>query len=116
MKKRFIITMVCLALLMGCVGEPEKPVDLIEKPEMVELLIQVHLLEAKVNKVPKRTGDSTQFLFNHYQNLLFEDMNIDSVSYRSSMTYYLDNPKELISIYEAVVDSLALRAKNRNID
>ena len=101
---------------MGCVGEPEKPADLIEKPEMVDILIRIHLLEAKVNKVPKRAGDSAQFLFDHYQRLLFEEMKVDSTSYRSSMSYYLENPKELSSVYQAVVDSLALRAKNKNID
>lgn len=116
MKKRIVVPLLCMTLLMGCVKEPEKPLDLIEKSEMVDLLIQVHLLEAKINKVPKRGGDSTQFLYNHYQNLLFEDIGIDSVQYRNSMTYYLENPKELTIIYQAVVDSLALRAKNRNID
>lgn len=116
MRKRFVIPMLSLVLLLGCVGEPEKPDDLIEKQEMVDLLIQVHLLEAKINKVPKRAGDSSQLVFDHYQALLFEDLGIDSARYRSSMTYYLDNPKELTSVYQAVVDSLALRAKNRNID
>ncbi|MDW3191603.1 MAG: DUF4296 domain-containing protein [Cytophagales bacterium] len=116
MRKRIVIPVVGLLLLMGCVAEPEKPVDLIGKSEMVDVLIQVHLLEAKINKVPKRQGDSAHFLYNHYQNLLFEEMNIDSASYRSSMNYYLEYPEELTSIYQAVVDSLALRAKNRNID
>lgn len=116
MNIRVIIPMLSLVLLMGCVGEPEKPENLIEKPEMVDLLIQVHLLEAKINKVPKRPGDSTQLLFDHYQMLLFEDLGVDSARYRSSMTYYLDNPGEFTSIYQAVVDSLALRAKNKNID
>ncbi len=116
MKKRFVIPMLSLVLVMGCVGEPEKPVGLIEKPEMVDLLIQVHLLEAKINKVPKRAGDSAQFLFNHYQTFLLEDMGIDSVRYHNSMTYYLENPVELTAVYQAVVDSLALRAKNKNID
>ncbi len=106
----------CLVGLVGCVGEPEKPADLIEKSEMVDLLIQIHLLEAKINKVPKRAGDSVQFLYQHYQDLLFEDLNIDSARYHHSMSFYLDNPKELTFIYQAVVDSLALRAKNRNID
>ena len=116
MKKSLVLTTWSLLLLVGCVGEPEKPLGLIEKPEMVDLLIQVHLLEGKINKVPKRAGDSAQFVFNRYQNFLLEDMNIDSARYAVSMNYYLENPKELTSIYQAVVDSLALRAKNRNID
>lgn len=116
MRKSIVITLACLAGLMGCVGEPEKPENLIEKPEMIDVLIQVHLLEAKINKVPKRKGDSAQYVYDHFQNMLFEDMNIDSARYHRSMAFYMDNPRELTSIYQAVVDSLALRAKNRNID
>jgi len=116
MRKRITILVLGLILLVACVPAPERPVDLIEQPKMIDVLIQVHLLEAKINKAPKRAGDSVQFLFDHYQELLFEDQGIDSARYRNSMAYYLENPKELTLIYQAVVDSLALRAKNKNVD
>lgn len=103
-------------ILSGCVQDPEPPEDLIPKREMVELLIQIHLLEAKMNKVPKRPKDSTQLVFDHYQAMIFEDFGIDSARYRRSMSFYLEYPKEFTSVYQAVVDSLALRAKNKNID
>lgn len=103
-------------VLSGCVPEPTPPEDLIPQQEMVDLLIQIHLLEAKINKVPKRAKDSTQLVFDHYQEMIFEDFGVDSTRYRNSMAFYMAYPDELTSIYQAVVDSLALRAKNKNID
>ena len=114
--KRWVGLVIGTLLWVGCVPEPEQPIDLIPRAQMVDMLIQIHLLEAKMNKVPKRTDDSVKYVFEHYQKFIFEDFDVDSAQYRRSITYYMDNPGEFIPVYQAVVDSLALRAKNKNFD
>ena len=97
--------------LTGCVSPPEPPENLLTKPEMVAALIEIHILESKVNK--RTLGhDSIQAVYDHYEWMLFEDLDIDSAAYNASLKYYLENPTELSDIYEAVVDSLQVRSKN----
>ena len=98
-------------LLTACVSPPDPPENLLSKPEMVAALIEIHVLEAKVNK--RTLGhDSIQAVYDHYEWMLFEDLDIDSAAYNASLKYYLENPTELSDIYEAVVDSLQVRSKN----
>ncbi len=102
-------------LLVACVSEEEPPENLLPREDIVDVLIQVHLLEAKVDNFLSRK-DSSQALYDHYEAILFERMQIDKAQYDATMQYYLNRPGDLNSIYETVVDSLSLRAKNRNID
>ena len=78
---------------------------------MTKFLVEVHLLEAKMEKLPVIPVDSTQAVYDHYENLLFKDLGITQEQYESSFNYYLDNPKQLEKIYNAVVDSLLQKEK-----
>ncbi len=87
---------------------------MLTKAELTEMLIQIHLLEAKLdNFKPKK--DSTQQLFDHLEMQLFQADSIDQERYETTIKWYLDHPKDLFAIYGVVVDSLSLRAKNRDI-
>ncbi len=72
-------------------------------------MMEVHLLEAKVNNVPIDPYDSTQAVYEHYEKLLFEDLGITQSQYERSFNYYVDNPADFEKIYSAVVDSLMAR-------
>ncbi len=72
-------------------------------------MMEVHLLEAKVNSVPIDPYDSTQAVYEHYEKLLFKDLGISQDQYERSFNYYVDNPNEFEKIYSAVVDSLMAR-------
>lgn len=74
-------------------------------------MIEIHLLEAKINKVPIKPIDSTQAVYDHYEKLLFEDLEITQDQYERSFNYYVDNPNEFEKIYNAVVDSLMEQEK-----
>lgn len=103
-----------LLFLVSCVKD-EKPEDLMSKEDMVEALIHVHLLEAKVNKLTSRR-DSIQFIYDHYESILFDKHEIEKEKYDRTMAYYIENPDQLLEIYETVVDSISLRQKNQNIN
>ncbi len=82
---------------------------------MVEILIDVHLLEAKIKKLylPR---DSSQVVYNHYEDMLFEESGITREQYAASTAYYVDEIDVMKGIYNQVVDSLLARQKSNNIN
>ena len=72
-------------------------------------MMEVHLLEAKINNVPIDHKDSTQAVYDHYEKLLFEDLGITQDQYERSFNYYVDHPADFEKIYSTVVDSLMAR-------
>lgn len=78
---------------------------------MVKVMIEIHVLESKINNVLIEPYDSTQAVYEHYEKLMFEDMGITQDQYERSFNYYVDNPNEFEKIYNAVVDSLMEREK-----
>ena len=102
-----------LALLTSCSipEEVEPPPKLLSKDEMVSLLVQLHLLEARVES-SRLSPDSARALFQQQRSELLRKNNVsekDSVlshSYR----YYAVNHKDMDEIYKVVIDSLEHRA------
>lgn len=94
--------------------DTEIPPGVLTREEMVRVLIDVHLLEAKIKKLylPK---DSSQVVYNHYEHLLFTDLGITRETYHQSMEFYMDEIGEMKSIYDVVTDSLLARSKSQNI-
>jgi hypothetical protein len=80
------------------------------KQQMVSFLIDLHLMEAKINVVrfPK---DSTKAYFPRIEEALFEKHNITDSVYFKSYQYYLNDMFAMEEIYSAVVDSLSLRER-----
>lgn len=104
------IFLTVLVIVCSCTssGTPE---DLIDPPKMVEVMIEIHLLDAKINNVPVVPSDSTQAVYEHYEKLLFKDLGITQEQYERSFNYYVDNPNDFEKIYTAVVDTLMSREK-----
>lgn len=78
---------------------------------MVKVLMEVHLLEARIDQIPVVPNDSTQAVYEHYERLMFDSLGISQEQYEASFNYYLNNPKEFEKIYSAVVDSLLQKEK-----
>lgn len=74
-------------------------------------MIEIHLLESKVNNVSITPTDSTQALYDHLEGKLFEQLEITQDQYERSFNYYVDHPGEFEKIYEVVVDSLLAKEK-----
>nr|WP_262908731.1 DUF4296 domain-containing protein [Hymenobacter translucens] len=88
--------------------EAQAPDQLLTKERMVQLLIQVHLNEARV-EASRLSADSSRALYNKlHQELLWNKEVTDSV-FRASYHYYAVHGKDLEEIYTTVVDSLAMR-------
>ena len=73
---------------------------------MVSFLIDLHLLEAKMNYAEVRQSDSTEILFRNYEKHLMNEHGFTDSVYLKSYAYYLDHMELMNEIYEDVVDSL----------
>lgn len=104
------IFLTALVIVCAC-ADQEIPQDLINQDEMVKVMIEIHLLEAKINNTPVDPADSTQAVYDHYEKLLFQDLGITQEQYERSFNYYVDNPNQFEKIYTAVVDTLMEREK-----
>lgn len=100
-------------LLLGTACEKSEdlvdpPADLLEKDQMISLLIDLHLAEAKMSYTGSRNADSIEIIYRNYEQAIFEEHHATDSSYLHSYEYYLDHMDELEEIYSAVVDSLSV--------
>lgn len=102
------IFLTALVILCACKAD-EQPEDLIQRDQMVKVMMEIHLLESKINNIRVEPYDSTEAVYHHYEQLLFEDLGITQDQYERSFNYYVDNPNEFEKVYSAVVDSLLAR-------
>lgn len=102
MKKYFLLINVIVGFSCSSSVDQQPPIP---SAQMVELLIDIHILEARVDKL-RISNDSAYAVFNTMQSKLFEDHGVTKDYYEYSYQHYLENPKDLDHIYGIVVDSL----------
>jgi len=83
------------------------PPDIWEKETMIEFLVEVQLVEAKVSTsdLPKKQRDS---LYTLYYEELFAYYNTTRYIWQKNIDYYRDKPEEMDDIYKEVVQQLTL--------
>lgn len=101
------IFVIIALLLFGC-GSQEKPKGLLSQDEMVSLMVDVYLAEARISTtgIPR---DSATKLFEPYENALIAKRGITDSILQANYAYYLQKPDELEKILDAVIDTLNLR-------
>lgn len=116
--KGFIFNLFCAVILPLCFScrnpvveerEAMMPADsIIPEPTMVQLLADVHILEAgllvKRNHAEKITG-----LSDIYYQALFRKYRISDARFASNLKYYQWDPDEYNALYEKVIAELKSR-------
>ncbi|MFY0627248.1 MAG: DUF4296 domain-containing protein [Reichenbachiella sp.] len=103
MKNIFLIAIA--SFLFSCSTESKKPQDLISKTDMVSIISDIHMLEAKLIRLRVKK-DSLRKVYNAFERALFKEHGTTKEVYERSYAYYTANPELLESIYEIAVDSL----------
>nr|WP_262905264.1 DUF4296 domain-containing protein [Hymenobacter nitidus] len=104
------LALILSALLAGC-QRPEEavpPSSLLPKEKMIQLLVEVHLNESRVEGSRMR-ADSAQALFNQLQKDMFWRHEVSDSAFWQSYRYYAVHEKDLDEMYGIVLDSLAMR-------
>jgi len=111
--KKYFLTV--LVIVSACTANEAPPKDLIAKDKMILLLTEIHLLEAKINQSRVRPKDCTQYVYDHFEGLIFEDFEVTEDQYKRALSYYLNNPNEMEKIYGPVVDTLLQRERRKGL-
>ncbi len=106
MASKIWVAYLLVILLLSC-SERKVPAALINEPTMVNLLIELHLCEAKVNalKLPK---DSSKMYYEQYRDSIYTKFGVADSMVVQSYEYYQEDLNRLDAIYLKVVDSLSL--------
>ncbi|MCB0491124.1 MAG: DUF4296 domain-containing protein [Cyclobacteriaceae bacterium] len=107
MRRLKYLAIVVLIALVQCKQE-QKPPHLLNEEEMVTMLVDLYLAEAKVTLTGIRR-DSANKLFHPYEESIIASRGITDSTLNESYNYYFQHPDELEKILDAVMDTLNLR-------
>ncbi len=102
---RFKILVLLTFVVISCQKKAKVNPDVLPKDKMVGILIDIHILESKIEKLSIRK-DSGRLIFNTFEREIFEAHQVDKEKYLMSYQYYMEDLSGMNEIYNAVVDSL----------
>ncbi len=92
-------------VLTGCTDK-NAPDNLISKSEMIEILTEIQVTEARLSRLNVRSFDSTVVAFNYLQSQIFEKHGVDSMAYVNSYTYYASRPDQFAEMFGKVEENI----------
>ncbi|HNP19917.1 MAG TPA: DUF4296 domain-containing protein [Fulvivirga sp.] len=105
---RIIILLFACLMIVGCTRTKEIPNDIMKPNEMVPVLLDIYLAESQITEL-RLNRDTTASIFQTYEGLIYDSLNVDREKYKKSLTYYYDHTDQLEIIYEAILDTLTKR-------
>ena len=114
------ILIASLTLLFACQNESisnldVKPENLLSESEMVGVLIDIHITESALS-IKNFNRDSSLTLYSYYKAEIFKEHQISEEQFKDSYEYYCKHSKEFDHIYEIVIDSIAVKEANGNLN
>lgn len=98
-------------LLLTQCDRPEEappPAKLLPRDQLVSLLVDLHVLEARV-EASRLPTDSAHVLYRQQVKDVYWRHDTDEETFKQSINYYASHGKDLENIYTIVVDSIAMR-------
>jgi hypothetical protein len=106
--KKFIVLVCSVFLVISCKDTSvSKPIDLIEKDKMIDILLDVSLLEAIKNQ---NIGGGLSSKEGY--NFLYKKYKIDSIQFVKSNKYYASDIEEYKKMFEKVKERLTKHTNN----
>jgi hypothetical protein len=101
---KLALSLLC-TLVIAC-SPSDKPAQLIDQTEMVKILTDIHLIEAKISQLNMKTSDSSRLVFDAWEKQLFAQYKVDTTVYRQSYRYYAAHPEQFDAIYKEVIKQI----------
>lgn len=102
-------------LLFACDKSADVPNGILSQNQMVDILIRIHLSEAKSSN-SMLIGDTSRFYYKSLEDSIFIKNKLSKQQYIESYTYCMKNIGLMDNIYSRVIDSLSLREALKNIN
>jgi hypothetical protein len=96
-------------LAIACGQEEERPADVLDGAVFKGLLVDAHLVEARVNR--EMTTDKRQDVpVKQYYTELFERKGVTPEAFQRTFQWYAEHPEELKAVYTDVLTELQQRS------
>lgn len=95
-------------LLLGfsaCGGDEEMKTPPLDKATMTNVLVDIHLLEARTDELNARP-DSIAFLLEEEYEKLYREHGVSQADFKKTFSYYEKNPEQMDELYQGVIDQL----------
>ena len=91
--------------LAACSSD-EKPKNLLDQDRMVNIMTDIHLIEAEINNFHLQHQDSSVFIYQKLKVKMLKKYNTDTAVFNASFKYYILNPDKMKPIYVEVKKKL----------
>lgn len=109
------ICAILLLILVSCGNHAKEtpkaylaPDTLFSREKMADILVDVHLIESRINLQRNKGGNVPQLTAGYYE-WLYKKYHISEKSFRSNLNYYKRDPEDFSKLYEDVVKMLTDR-------
>jgi len=96
---------ILILLFLSCNQRKEEIPNILNREQMVNILTDIQILEAKLNFEKKTVGEFERTTKKHYE-AIFSKYNIRKEQFEESLFYYEQNIEELDNIYSDVIIKL----------
>ena len=101
-----------LMLALAC-SPADKPDELLEEADMVKILYNIHLIEAKISLLNMSSKDSSKLVFDAWEKQIFAQYKVDTAVYKQSYRYYAAHPQQFDRIYKEVIKQIEASDKKQ---
>ncbi|RYC68669.1 DUF4296 domain-containing protein [Spirosoma sordidisoli] len=101
------------ALWMMACGVPadERPDNLLDEDRMADILVEIHMAEARVSRMAFSSSDSSNIVYKRLEKQILRRFKTDTSAYNQSYKYYASHPRDMEAIYKEVVSKLQKRTE-----
>ena len=82
---------------------------------MAKILADIHITEAKVNRLSFQAYDSTRVVYLEYERRIMAKYKVDTARYKASYQFYVQNPSLMVKVYDETLNILDEKKKNKQI-
>jgi hypothetical protein len=100
-----------LTFLLTACSSDDKPENLIPEDKMAKILSEIHILEAQINNLHFQHQDSSVYVYQKKRFEIMKTFELDTVTFKVSLKYYLLNPEKMKDIYSEVKKNLEAKKK-----
>ncbi len=101
-----LLILLCLLISESCSKKKiEIPAGILNRDEMVPILVDVHLAHAA--EVIRNPGDTLNYSFKDMLPFILNKHNVAKTLYDSSIKYYTAHPEVMREVYDEVINQLS---------
>jgi uncharacterized protein YcfL len=113
MRTKLLFMLLSTLMLIACGGPPTPPSDVLSEKKMQKVLVDIHLIEARISKMNIASMDTATIVTEKLKATMFKKHQTDSATYYRSYKFYATYPDYFEQIYDGVIKDLEEKQKKK---